>query len=70
MNFGYVTYNQIFFKLLSVVNTKDGLLKGSMKDKIHLLKGWLLMMMNIKILTLTRKRLYLYILKINENIGR
>ena len=55
MNFGYVTYNQVFFKLLIVVNTKDGLLKGSMEDKMPLLKGWLLMMMNIKILTLTRK---------------
>ena len=70
MNFGCVTYNQVFFKLLIVVNTKDGLLKSSMEDKMYLLKGWLLMMMNIKILTLTRKRLYLYILKINEDIGR
>ena len=64
MNSGYVTYNQIFFKLLIVVNTKDGLLKSSMEDKMHLLKGWLLMMMNIKILTLIRKRLYLYHLKL------
>ena len=38
MNFGYVTYNQIFFKLLIVVNTKDGLLKAQWRINVSVEK--------------------------------